>query len=165
MAQQEFRESVSGSEEIGANVLATPQQIARGLFLLGRNVNRRQRAGSKQDRQLSCIATIRFDAVARAARNQGWCDHITGDAVLGQGALQLEPARARFVTAPHRAGVATEPCDESENRRIIRRQRVKRWGPVARQQDGGDRRRRVLIEGNQRSRLHGDRPPLYAALR
>jgi hypothetical protein len=28
MAQQEFRESVSNSEEIGANVLATPQQIA-----------------------------------------------------------------------------------------------------------------------------------------
>jgi hypothetical protein len=35
---------------------------------------------------------------------------------------------------------------------------------VPRQQDGGDRRGGVLIERNQRSRLHGDRPPLYAAL-
>jgi hypothetical protein len=165
MAQEEFREPVSGPEQIRADVFATPQEITRGLLLLGGNVNRGQCPGAKQDCQLPRIAAIRLNAVARAARNQGWRDDVARNTVLRQGTLQLEAARARFVTAAYAPGVAAQSLDETENRRTIGRQRVERWGPVAREQDGGDGRRRVLIEGNQRSRLHGDRPPLYAALR
>ena len=44
VAQEEFRETVTGAKQIGPDIFATPQQITRGFFLLGRNVNGRERA-------------------------------------------------------------------------------------------------------------------------
>ena len=43
-AQQKFREAMPRAQQIRADVFATAQQIARRFFLLGRNVDRRQRA-------------------------------------------------------------------------------------------------------------------------
>ena len=87
-----------------------------------------------------------------------------GMPAAAEGALQLKAARAGFVATLHRpAGGA---------RRLTKRRIVglsddsvmQRRRPVTREQHRRDRRRRMLIERNQRSRLHGDRPPLYAAL-
>jgi hypothetical protein len=109
-----------GAQQIGANVLTTPQQIAGGFFLFAGNVNGRQGAGTEEDRQIPRVSAIRFDAIAGSARNQGGRDDVTGDSVLRQRPLQLEPARPGFVAATRSLGVATDPLDEAENRRTIR---------------------------------------------
>ena len=87
VAEQEFGEAVPGTQEIGADVLTTPQQIARGFFLLGRDVNRGEGASTKEDRELARIATIGFDAVAGPAWNQGGRDDVTRHAVGGERAV------------------------------------------------------------------------------
>src|SRR6185503_20824424 len=93
VAEQEFGEPMARAEQIGADVFATAQQIARGLFLLGRNMNRGERAGLIQKGQLTRVATIRFDAIARAPRNYGRGDDVTGNILRRARALQLEAAR------------------------------------------------------------------------
>ena len=50
--QEEFREPMPRAQEIRANIFATAEQIARRFFLLGRDMNRRQRAGAIQHREL-----------------------------------------------------------------------------------------------------------------
>jgi hypothetical protein len=108
------------AEEIGANVLATPQQVARGFFLLGGNVNGGERPGPVEDRQVAGVTTIRFDPIPRAAGDQGRRNHIAGDSLGRGGALQLKAARSRFVAARHRA-LALQARDEAQNRRRVRR--------------------------------------------
>ena len=81
MAQEELREPVPRAQQIGADVLATAQQIPRGLLLLGRNVNGGQRAGAIQHRELAGIAAIGFDAIARAARDQRRGDDVARNPV------------------------------------------------------------------------------------
>jgi hypothetical protein len=63
-----MREPVPGAQNIGADVLATAQQVAGGLFLLGGDVNRGERAGAIEDGELPRIAAIGFHAVSRTAR-------------------------------------------------------------------------------------------------
>ena len=87
VAQEKFRQTVPRAEEIGANVFATAQEIARGFFLLGGDVNRGERAGPIEGGELGRIAAIGFDAVARPARNQGGRDDVTRHAVRGERAL------------------------------------------------------------------------------
>lgn len=154
---------MSRAEQIGADILAAPQQIPRRFLLLGRNVNRGQRARAIEHGQVARVTAVGLNAVTCAARDQGWRDHVAANTVHRQRPLQLEPTRARLVTALHRT-LALDPLHESENRRRLGRQTVQRGRPLPRQQDCGDRRRGVLIKRNQRSKLHGDRPPLYAAL-
>ena len=78
---------MSRAQQVRADVFATSQQIARGFFLLGGNVNRRQGAGAKENRELPRIPPIRLDAVAGATRNQRRRDHVTRDTLLRQRAL------------------------------------------------------------------------------
>jgi hypothetical protein len=164
MAEEKFREPVASAQQIGANVLATAQQIAGGFFLLGGNVNRGQRARAIEHGELPGIATISLDAIARTPGNERGRDDVTPDVVRRQRTLQLEATRARFVTAAD-GSLAAEAFDEPEDRRTIGCQRMQRRRALARQQHGGDCRGRVLIECNDGSRLRHDRPPLYAALR
>ena len=135
------------AQQIGADVFATAQEIARGFFLLGRNVNRGEGAGAIEDGELAGIAAIGFDAIAGPTGNQRGRDDVARDAVRGQRALQLEATRAGFVAALHRA-LAAQALDEAQDRRDVRRQRMQRRRPLARQQHRGDGRRRVVIEGN-----------------
>jgi len=44
MPQHEFRQTMLGTQETGADVFAAAQEIAHRFFLLDGNVNRRQRA-------------------------------------------------------------------------------------------------------------------------
>ena len=155
---------MAGAQQIGANVFATAQQIARGFFLLRRNVNGRQGAGAIEHRQLAGVAPIRFDPIARSSGNQRRSDDVARNLMAGEGALQLEAAGARFVTTLHRA-LAAQPLDEPQDRGGVRRQRMQRGRPLSRQQDRRHRRGRVLIERDDGYRLQHDRPPLYAALR
>ena len=69
VAEEKLREPVAGAQQIGANVLATPQQIPRGLFLLAGNVNCGQRAGAIEHGELTGIAPVGFDAIASAPRD------------------------------------------------------------------------------------------------
>ena len=105
-----------GAEQVGADVLATAQQIARGFFLLGGNVNGGERPGPVEDRQVAGVTTIRFDSIPRAAGDQGRRDHVAGNAPGREGALQLEAARPRFVAADHRA-LALDARDKPHDRR------------------------------------------------
>ena len=58
-------------EQVGADVFAAAQQIARRFFLLGRDVDGGERAGAIEERELRRIAAIGFNAVAGTARNEG----------------------------------------------------------------------------------------------
>ena len=92
-----------GPQQIRPDVLATAQQVARRLFLLGRHVDRGQRAGSIQHGELPGITPIGRDAIARPPRNQRWGNDVAGDIVRLQRPLQFEPARAGLIAAAHHA--------------------------------------------------------------
>jgi hypothetical protein len=62
---------MAGAEESRADVFPAPHEIARGFFLIDRDVNRGQRAAAEGDRQVRRISAVGLDPVARAARNQG----------------------------------------------------------------------------------------------
>ena len=129
VAEQEFREAMSGAQEIGADVLPTAEQVAGRFFLLGRNVNGRERAGAVEHRELTGIAAVRFDAIARRGAESGRArSRRRESAVRRQRALQLEaagPGLVAAVTAPWR-------CSRWTKRRMvghIGRQRMQRRRP------------------------------------
>ena len=110
---------MSGAEEIGADVFATSEQITGGFFLLGGNVDGRERVGAIEHRELTGITAIRFDAIAGTPRNQRGRDDITGDAVDRERTVELEAAGAGLITALHRS-LTAEPLDEAKNRGAVR---------------------------------------------
>ena len=124
------------SQEIGADVFAASEQVARRFFLLGWDVDRGQGAGSIQNGELRRIAPVRFDPHARAARNERRGDHVTRHLTRLKTPLQLEAARPGFVAAPH-GSAATDPIDESADRRQIWRELMDRRRPLTRQEDRG----------------------------
>ena len=79
MSQQEMGEAVPGSKQVGPQLAAASEEIADRFFLLGRNMNRGERAGAIEDGQLASIAAVRFDACTGAPRNQRGGDHVTRD--------------------------------------------------------------------------------------
>jgi hypothetical protein len=127
-----MRKPMPSAEEIGANVFATAQQIARGLFLLGGNVDGGERARAIQHGELAGIATIRLDAIAWSARNQRGRDDIARDPVSGQRALEFEATGPGFVAALNGPG-ASHALDEAEDCRDIGDQLMNGWRPLARQ--------------------------------
>ena len=137
------------AQQIGANVFATPQEIAGGFFLLGRNVNRGQRAGAIEDRELAGIAAIGLDAIAGPPRNQRRRDDVTRDAVRGQRPLQLEAAGPGLVAALHRrpgAAAARRTAESSGYPTSAMCSAGVRWPG---NKHRGHRRGGVLIEGNR----------------
>ena len=115
-------------------------------------MNRGERTGTIEDRELPRVTTVGFDAVTGTAWDQGRRDHVTADVMRRQRALQLEAARPGFVATLDRP-LTVEALDKAQNRRTVRRQRVQRGRPLSGHEDRGHRRRRVLIEGNDGSRL------------
>jgi hypothetical protein len=123
MAQQEVRESVARPPQVGADVFSTPKQIACGLFLLGGNVNRSQRAGAIQHRELTGVPAIGLDAIARTAGNEAGGNHIAWDAACRHGPLEFKAARASFVAA----GTAPSRRRRSMKRRMVGLSDVNLW--------------------------------------
>src|SRR4029453_19617860 len=110
---------MAGTQEVDAKVFAAAEQIARGLLLFGRNVDRGERVRAVEDRQLGRIATIGFDAIPGAPGNQRGRDDVTRDVVGGERTLQLEATRTGFVAALDGAG-APKTLDEAKKRRDVR---------------------------------------------
>jgi hypothetical protein len=164
VSEEKLGEPMPRPQQIRPNVFPTTQQIAGRLFLRGRNVNRRQRAGPIQHRELARIPPIRFDAIARAARNEGRRDHVARHLVRHERPLQFKAAGPGFIAA-HDRSLPPHALDESQNGQHVGREGVDGRRPLPRQQDGGHRRGSVLIERDDDRRLQHDRPPLYAALR
>ena len=82
-----------GPEQIGADVFPTAEEVAGGFFLRGRDVNRRQRAGPIQRRQVRGIPTVGVDPIAGATRDERWRDHIAEESPRAQ--------RVRWSSKPH----------------------------------------------------------------
>ena len=122
--EEEFREAVSGAQQIDGDVFATTEQIARGFFLLGRNVDGGERTRAVEDGELGGIAAIGFDAVTGATRNQGGRDDIARHAVRGEGALQFKATGACFVAALDGCAAAPQAVDEATNRRSVGAERM-----------------------------------------
>jgi hypothetical protein len=97
--QPKLREAVTRAAHIGPDVLPAPEEITGGFFLLRENVNRREHARPIQDGELAGIAAIRLNAIAGAARDQGWSNDVARNLAGGEKALSLEATRARFLTA------------------------------------------------------------------
>src|SRR4029078_5637886 len=72
MPEKEFRETMPRPEQVGADVFAAPRKLAARLFLLGWDVNSRQRPGAIEHGKLARIAPVRLDPIAGSARDQGW---------------------------------------------------------------------------------------------
>lgn len=89
-------------------------------------MDRRERAGAIKDRKLGGVASIGFDAVTGATRDQRWRDDVTGNAVTRENALQLKPTRAGFVAALGGGAGAPQTADEAKNRRDVGAERVQR---------------------------------------
>jgi hypothetical protein len=155
---------VARSQQVGANLFATSQEIADGLFVFGGDMNGRQCASAVEHGELAGIPTIGFDAIAGPPWNQRRGDDVTRDAARRQKSLELETAGARFITTLH-AALDGEARDKPSDRREITIERMDRGRAMAGRQDGGHDGARVLIEGDDGCRLEHDRPPLYAALR
>jgi len=119
VTEQEFRETVPGTQQVGADVFATAEEITSRFFLLGGNVNRGEGGGAMEDGELAGIASVGFDAIARPPGNQRRRDDLTRYLVRGQRSLQLEATRTGFVTAGHRP-LPLQAIDEAKDRRVVR---------------------------------------------
>src|SRR5579864_5605634 len=95
--QQELRESMPGSEQVGSNVFAASQQIAGRLFRLSRHMDRRERAGAIEDGEVVGVAAIRLNAITRPTRDQRGGDDVAGHVMGRQPPVQGKTARARLV--------------------------------------------------------------------
>jgi hypothetical protein len=69
VAQQKLAQAMPSAQEIDANVFPTPEQVADGFFIDGRDMDGGQRARAIEHGQLSGVATVRFDACAGPSRN------------------------------------------------------------------------------------------------
>jgi hypothetical protein len=116
VAEEEFREAMPRAEEIGANVFATSEQIARGFFLLGRDVDGGQRLGAIEHGQLTRIPPIGLDAITGATWNEGRSNDLARNLFGSQGALQVKAARPRFIAAADGA-LALQAGDEPHDGR------------------------------------------------
>jgi hypothetical protein len=122
------------AQQIGPDIFAAAEQIPSRLFLLGGHMHGGQGASTVQNRELHGIPPVRFDADARATRNERWRDHVTRHVSGLKKSLQLEAARSGFVAATH-AAAADKPTDESPDRREIWCQLVRHGRPLAGRQD------------------------------
>ena len=111
------------AQQIGSNVFPTAEQIARRLFLVARDMNRGERAGAIEHRELPRVTTVGFDAVTGTARDQRRRDDVTGDVMGRQRALQLEAARPGLVATLYRP-LAVQALDK---RRIVGLSDVSGW--------------------------------------
>ena len=132
VAEQEVRQAMPSAQEIGANIFTTAQEVARRLFLVAGNVNGGERPRPMEHRELTGIAAVGFDAIARSPGNQRGGNHVTGNLVGGKCALQLEAARPGFIAAAHRP-LAVEALDKAEKRRTIRCQGMQRRRALSRE--------------------------------
>src|SRR5688572_21040323 len=117
MTEEKLREPMSGAQQIRADIFPAAQEIAGGLFLFGRDVNRGERAGPIEDRELGRVAAVRLDAIAGPPRDERWRDHVTRNGVPGQRTLELEAAGTGFVAALH--GRGSQALYESQNGRTV----------------------------------------------
>jgi hypothetical protein len=74
--EKKRRQPMAGAQEIGAEILTTPQQGAGRLFLLRRNGNRGQRTGPMEHGEPAGIAAIGLDAIAGVSPDQCGRDHV-----------------------------------------------------------------------------------------
>ena len=88
-----MREPVAGPEKIRADVLAAAQEIARGLLLIGGNVNGGEGARAIEDGELPGIAPIGLNPIAGTTRNERRGDDVAGNVAPDEESLQLEAAR------------------------------------------------------------------------
>jgi hypothetical protein len=123
MAEEELREAMPRAEQISADVFTTSEEVPGGFFLLGRNVNRRERARSIQHREVRGIPAVGFDAIARTSRDECGRDDVAGDRAGLECSSKLEPARPRFVTTGHQS-LPAQPVDEAQNGRAVRCERM-----------------------------------------
>jgi hypothetical protein len=128
---------MASAQQIGTDVLATAEQIARGFLLVGGNVNGGECAGAIEDGQMAGVATIGFDAVSGPSRNERRGNDVARHLPRDEKSLQLKAARPRLIAAPHRL-VGRQTRDEPPNGREIRRERLDRGRPLAWEQHGGD---------------------------
>jgi hypothetical protein len=99
VAEEELGEAVTRAQQIGANVLAAPQEIADCFLLVRGHVNRRQRSRAKQHGELPGVAPVGLDAITGPAWDQCRRHDLAGNPLRAHRALQLEAAGAGFVTA------------------------------------------------------------------
>jgi hypothetical protein len=105
------------------------KEVTRRLFLLGGNMNGRERAGAVKHRELARVPAVGLDAIARTSRDERRGNHVARDLPTLEGAAKLKAPRARFVATADRS-LAAQPLDEFQNGGTVRRQRVKRRRPV-----------------------------------
>src|SRR5262249_56100044 len=91
-------------------------------------------AGAVQDGELAGIAPVGLDAITWPARNQRRCDHVTGDAVSGQRALEFEATGPGFVATLH-GTTSAQAFDKPQDRRNIRRHVPEPGRPLPRHQN------------------------------
>jgi hypothetical protein len=116
MTKQKLREAMASAQQVRADVLAAPQQIAHRFFLVRRDVDRRQGTRTVQDRELARVTPIRFDAITRTPRDQRGRNDLARNLFGRHRALQLEAARAGFVTATYRSDLTLQSLDEAKDR-------------------------------------------------
>ena len=101
MAQTELRQAVPIAHPIQPRILTRPHQVAGGLQLRRRHVNRLEQSARMQARQLARVTRIGLHPVARPLRHQPRSDHLAIDPALDQMPVETETGRTRLIAAAH----------------------------------------------------------------
>ncbi len=88
-----IRQAMPRAQEIGPDVFATPEEIARGFFLVGGDMNRRQ--GAARDTGIASCAASRRSVFTRSPARRG----INAGAITSHGTSCA--VRARWSSKPH----------------------------------------------------------------
>ena len=69
---------MTGADDVGQQRFPTPQEIARRLFLFGRDMYCRQGSGAVQHGELPGVPSVGLNTIPRAAWNRRGRDDLTG---------------------------------------------------------------------------------------
>src|ERR1700687_6344878 len=157
---------MASAQDVLAEVLAQPQQVAHRLLVRWRHAYRGELAGAEQPTELARVAAVGLDTLTGLARDEGGRDDGAGDTERTEQTLQLVPAGPRLIADAYVVGLAPT-SDETTNLfgtigdLLLVRDRVA--GSQQRHADGV----LVHVESDVRERdtgEHGRCPPFVAPL-
>jgi len=140
--------------------LARTHQIAGGLLLGRRDVDRLEQPALEQAGELARVARVGLDVIAGPLRHEPGRDHLTLQPALDEIPVQPKARGTRLVAAAHVRPLAQHPSD----RLLLVGQRPLAEQLVRTHRRQPDRARvHVQANGYRRRLVHGRRPP-YVAL-
>jgi hypothetical protein len=136
-----------------------PTEVPDGFILDRRHVDACEIAGPKQSCEFDRITSVCLHLVAGLLRDQRWRDHVTGESLVRQVAMERIAARSGLVGKDQRGRLRLQAPDQFVEVHLARTDRANKHRRIGALPLGMGHRDRIFVDvqtDEQRSRLrHG----------